>query len=90
MHRSAVKIGWVMLRESGKTTRYIRPVSPNHCSHKFADIDAVVVRRTERGFTAQCLLCESVGPQRSNTEAARRAMTDTPARGDEDEKLPDA
>ena len=79
-----------MLHERGKTTGYIRAMSPKHCSHKFADIDAVVVRRTEMGFTAQCLLCERVGPQRSNTEAARRAMTDTPVRGTEDEKLPDA
>ena len=79
-----------MVHERGKTTGNIRAVTPKHCSHKFADIDAVVVRRTEIGFTAQCLLCERVGPQRTNTEAARRAMTDTLARGAEDEKLPDA
>jgi hypothetical protein len=79
-----------MVLESGKTTRYLRMMAPNHCSHKFVDIDAVVVRRKDMGFTAQCLLCEKVGPERSNPEAARRALSDTPARGDEDERLPDA
>jgi len=55
-------------------------VSPNHCSHKFAHIDTVVVRRKDMGFTAQCILCEKVGPERTNPEAARRALSDTPAR----------
>ncbi len=73
-----------MLPESGKTTKYMIPVSPNHCSHRYAGIDAVVVRQPEEGFTAKCLLCEIVGPKRSNTQAARRALTDMQAR-DEDE-----
>jgi hypothetical protein len=73
-----------MLRESDKTTRYRIPLSPNHCSHKFADIDAVVVRLKDMGFAAQCLLCDTVGPERTNPEAARRALTDTRRRKEDD------
>jgi hypothetical protein len=78
-----------MLPESSKTTRYMIPVSPNHCSHRYAGIDAVVVRQPEEGFTAKYLLCEIVGPKRSNTQAARRALTEMQAR-DEDELFPAA
>ncbi len=84
-----VEMGRVMLRENGQTTRYMTPLPPNHCSHKFADIDVVVVRRRDADFAAQCLLCDKVGPQRPNTEAARRALTDTLASAAEDENFSD-
>lgn len=58
-----------MLPKSGKWT--------NHCSHRFAGIDAVVVQHPDEGFAARCLLCETVGPKRSNTVAARRALMNT-------------
>ena len=84
-----VEMGWAMLRESGKTTN-MTPLPPNHCSHKFASIDAVIVRRTDANFAAQCLLCDKLGPQRPNSEAARRALTDTLAPYTEEyENLPD-
>ncbi len=56
------------------SSMYEGRITPNRCRHRFWKIDAVVVRRVEKGYAARCLLCNTVGSVRDNGETARRGL----------------
>ncbi len=61
---------------------------PDQCRHRFAGIDARVTRHIEHGYVARCLLCDAVGPVRTNPNSARLALSHKRVRQSvEDESL---
>ena len=46
------------------------PTPPERCGH----VAPMVIERTEAGYVARCLRCETVGPVRESSTEARRAL----------------
>jgi hypothetical protein len=46
------------------------------CKHRLIDIVPIVSVRVEGGYKSRCLLCGTIGPTRSNSQAARGVLLD--------------
>ena len=49
------------------------PLTPL-CNHRVVGIDAKIVIRGEDGYAARCLLCETIGPVKTDPHTARLAL----------------
>jgi hypothetical protein len=75
----------VRIGETSKLQRGLTPGNPR-CEH-----DApIVVTPTETGYYARCLRCQELGPERPNSEAARRALVVRGSRSDEQPSTKDS
>jgi hypothetical protein len=46
------------------------------CRHRLLSVVPVVSIRVEGGYKSRCLLCGTIGPTRSNSEAVRGVLLD--------------